>query len=153
MVCMFTGHRDIRFEDVNTLPVWLDERIEEYIALGYTDFCVGGATGFDTLAELKILEKKKKYGFIKLHLYLPCRDQDKSWTDNQKAMYRVVLEHADSINYVSENYFRGCMHKRNREMVEASDVCIAYCHSQKGGSRYTVTHCQKKGVKVVNFFD
>ena len=151
-ICMFTGHRIINARHVSTLPQRLDDLLEQLIAKGYTEFRAGGAIGFDTVAALKVLEKKKKFGFVKLHLFLPCRDQEKGWRENSKRAYYYVLKHADSIRYCSEQYDNGCMHKRNREMVDGSDLCVAYCGSGKGGSAYTLSYAQKKGVKTVNLY-
>ncbi len=151
--CMFTGHRGICARDVKSLPKWLDEQIESLIEQGYTDFCAGGAVGFDTFAALEIIEKKKKYGFVKLHLYLPCRAQDKGWSDSFKRAYRYIMSNADSVRYASETYTNWCMHKRNRDMVDASEVCIAYCNKSTGGTRYTLTYAAKKGKRIINFCD
>ena len=152
-ICMFTGHRIINARHVSTLPQRLDTLLEQLIAHGYTEFRAGGAIGFDTVAALKVLEKKKKFGYVKLHLFLPCRDQEKGWSENSKQAYYYILQHADSIRYCSEEYTSGCMHKRNRDMVEGSDLCVAYCGSEKGGSAYTLSFAQKKGLKTVNLFN
>ena len=149
--CMFTGHRYIGAKDVARIPEWLDEQIESLIEQGYTDFCAGGALGFDTLAALKVIEKKEKYGFIKLHLYLPCRTQEKGWSDSLKRAYYYILGKADSTRYASEDYTKWCMQKRNRDMVDAADVCLAYCKKSTGGTRYTLTYAEKKGIKVINY--
>ena len=146
---MFTGHRQIDGSDVTALPGALDLLLEDLIARGYTDFRCGGAQGFDTIAALKVLEKKKKYPQIKLHLFLPCRDQADAWSDHAKAVYFAVIERADSKKYLYEHYSRGCMHARNRAMVDGSDLCVAYCTSPHGGTAYTVEYAKKKGVDVL----
>ena len=151
-ICMFTGHRIIDARHISTLPQRLDELLERLISEGYTDFRGGGAMGFDTVAALKIIEKKKKYGFIKLHLYLPCHDQERGWRENAKRAYYFVLDHADSVRYASDQYTDGCMHKRNRDMVDGSDLCVAYCGSSRGGSAYTLAYAQRKGLDIVNLF-
>ena len=150
-ICMFTGHRNIRAEHLSVLPTWIGRVIEDLISEGITDFCAGGAIGFDTLAALKVIEKKEKYGFIKLHLFLPCKDQDARWSESNRRAYRYVLGKADSISYASEEYNRGCMHKRNREMVKAADVCVAYCINAEGGTFYTVNQAKEKGMRVIEF--
>ena len=149
-ICMFTGHRTIATKDLSILPEKLGDLLEKLIAKGYTEFRTGGAIGFDTLAALKVLEKKEKYPEVKLHLYLPCRDQDKKWEDNLKSAYHYVLERADSIRYCSESYNQGCMMKRNREMVNGAEICVAYCKKSSGGSAYTVGYAEKKGLTVIN---
>ncbi len=151
--CMFTGHRKIEPRHATVLPQKLDLLLEELIGEDYTEFCVGGAVGFDTVAALKVIEKKKKYGFIKLHLYLPCHGQDRSWSYNMKKAYSYVLENADSVRYACDSYTNGCMQKRNRAMVEDSELCIAYCGSSSGGTFYTVSYAGQKGIKVINLYE
>ena len=147
-ICMFTGHRQIETRDITAMPRALDLLLEELIADGYTDFRCGGAQGFDTIAALKVLEKKKKYPQIKLHLFLPCRDQANLWSEQAQAVYRAVMARADSTRYICESYTHGCMHARNRAMVDGSDLCVAYCTSLRGGTAYTVEYAQKNGVAV-----
>ena len=152
-ICMFTGHRNIDRRHINTLPERIDALLETLIEEGYTEFRTGGAMGFDTLVALKVLEKKRKYGFIKLHLFLPCHDQDKAWKESIKTAYYYVMERADSVRYSSETYYNGCMHKRNRDMVDGSQLCVAYCGKKTGGSAYTVGYAEEKGLKVINLFE
>ena len=152
-ICMFTGHRKIEPRHAQNLSQRLDLLLEGLIEEGYTEFCAGGAVGFDTVAALKVIEKKKKYGFVKLHLYLPCHDQDRSWSYNMKRAYNYVLENADTIRYACETYTRGCMQQRNRAMVDDSEACIAYCGSSSGGTFYTVSLANQKGIKVINLYE
>jgi uncharacterized phage-like protein YoqJ len=149
-ICMFTGHRYIPSSDAVGLPHRLDAVIEQLVSDGYTDFRCGGAQGFDTIAALKVLEKRKKYPNIKLHLFLPCKDQTRGWSDSAKAAYSAVLERADSVEYQSEEYTKWCMHARNRAMVDGSDLCVAYCSSSSGGTAYTLLYAQKNGVEILN---
>ena len=148
-ICCFTGHRHIPHDIILHLPEKLDSLIDELIASGYREFRCGGAQGFDTIAALKVLEKKKVYPEIKLHLFLPCRDQTRGWSENAKRAYSIVLERADSVCYASENYTSHCMHARNRAMVDGSALCVAYCTSSHGGTAYTVLYARQQGVEVV----
>ena len=152
-ICMFTGHRVIHAKHMSSLSDSISELLEQLIADGYTDFRVGGAMGFDTLAAFAVLEKKKKYGYVRLHLFLPCHGQERGWPENMKAAYRLVLDNADSVRYAYDQYVNGCMHKRNRDMVNGSDLCVAYCGHSRGGTAYTVEYARKKGVKVINLFE
>lgn len=152
-ICMFTGHRTINARHLTSLSENIGELMERLIAEGYTDFRAGGAMGFDTLAAFAVLEKKKKYGYVKLHLYLPCHGQEKGWPENMKRAYYYVISSADSVRYAYDTYVNGCMHKRNRDMVNGSDLCVAYCGSDKGGTAYTVDYAKKKGIEVINLFE
>ena len=151
-ICMFTGHRTINAKHMNTLAQRIDDLLEELIAQGYTEFRAGGAVGFDTIAALKVIEKKRKYGFVRLHLFLPCHDQERGWRENLKRAYYYVKDNADTVRYCSEVYSKGCMHKRNRDMVDGSELCVAYCGKRSGGSAYTVGYAEEKQVKIINLF-
>ncbi len=153
MVCCFTGHRDIPPEHITLLPEILDYEIERLIVCGVTEFRGGGALGFDTLAELKVLEKKKKYGFITLKLILPCRDQASTWSERNRSIYNYIFSEADSVEYAADRYNATCMHKRNRMLAEGSDFCLAYLTSSAGGTAYTCNYAKKIGVSVINTAD
>ncbi len=150
MICCFTGHRAIPDAHIIKLPELLDTELERLIVGGVTVFRGGGALGFDTLAELKVLEKRNKYGFISLELILPCRDQAKGWSERNRGIYEYIARAADKVEYVTDTYTPYCMHERNRRLVNGSDFCVAYCASLSGGSAYTCRYAKKKGVEVIN---
>ena len=150
-ICCFTGHRHIPHDIILHLPEKLDSLIDELIASGYREFRCGGAQGFDTIAALKVLEKKKTFGEeIKLCLYLPCKDQTRGWSESAKRAYSLVLERADSVCYAAEAYNSGCMHARNRALIDRSKYCIAFLEKSSGGTAYTVDYARRSGVIVLN---
>lgn len=151
-VC-FTGHRNIPVNDRVKLDKLLDNVIEALFNKGVVFFGCGGAYGFDMMAEYAVLRAKERHKEIKLILVLPCKEQDKYWNDESKAVYRDILSKADKIVYTSENYTNDCMHKRNRHLVDYSGYCIAYCTKQSGGTVYTMNYAKDSGVKVVNLAD
>ena len=89
-----------------------------------TRFAAGGALGFDTLAALAVLQMKVLFAELELTLVLPCKTQDRYWRQAEKELYREILSQADHVTYVSEQYTRGCIQKRNRLLVEGSSVCV-----------------------------
>lgn len=149
-VCCFTGHRDISVRHADCIVAVLDDTLERLIASGVTVFRAGGALGFDTLAALKVLEKKSAYPQISLHLCLPCKDQAWRWGDYDKGVYNYILSKADSISYVSDKYYHGCMLTRNRQLVDGADLCVSYCNKDTGGTAYTVNYAKNHNVKVIN---
>lgn len=149
-VCCFTGHREIEREDIAALPGVLDRVVEKLIERGVCEFRAGGALGFDMLAALKVLEKREKYPHIRLHLFLPCKDQAARWSDTDKQKYEYILQRADEVTYTSEVYRRGCMLLRDRRLVEGSDFCIAYCKRDTGGTAYTLSYAKKKSLSTLN---
>ena len=148
-VC-FTGHRDVPQNHALTLSSTLENEIVRQIESGARIFRAGGAIGFDTVAALKVLELKERYPDIELHLYLPCKDQTRGWNELCVRTYNYCLDRADSIMYVSENYYSGCMYERDRRLVDGADICIAYCTRMQGGTYYTCSYAQKHGVEIVN---
>lgn len=44
----------------------------------------------------------------------------------------------------------GCMHRRNRHLVDNSGVCVCYLTRNSGGTAYTVNYAKKQGVNVFN---
>lgn len=149
----FTGHRDIPPEKVKPTMSRLKVAIVDLINQGYLYFGAGGALGFDTLAEKAVLELKQTYPQIKLILVLPCFSQAKNWSDTDKAVYEDIKAKADKVVYTSQEYTKGCMHKRNRHLVDNSSVCICYLTKNSGGTAYTVDYARKHGLSVANMAD
>ena len=59
------------------------------------------------------------------------------------------MNQTDEIIYVGETYTRGCMHRRNRYLVDHSTICVAYCIRDTGGSAYTVDYARRSGVQII----
>ena len=148
-VC-FTGHREIPFLKAGAIKHRLKNTIEELIGRGYCYFGAGGASGFDTLAAQVVLELKSKYPQIRLILVLPCLSQADRWSDKDKAVYEDFKSRADKVVYTSQEYFSGCMHKRNRHLVDNSSVCVCYLMKKSGGTAYTVDYAKKNDLKIIN---
>ncbi len=152
----FTGHREIS-ENPKKLSERLYAVLEKLITEeNVTVFYTGGANGFDTIAALDVLKLKSKYPDIRLHLVLPCsnEEQTKNWTPTQKYDFKSVLGQADSVEYTSEHFYKGCMGKRNARLVEnASDYCICYLDpDHKSGTAQTVNMSKEKGLTIINLF-
>lgn len=151
-VC-FTGHREIPSDHAYALPRVLERELITLIERGATVFRAGGAMGFDTLAALKVLELRDIYPQISLELILPCENQTERWPQVEVRTYEYVLKHADRYEFLYPKYIDGCMLERNRRLVKGSDVCVAYCRQNRGGTLYTVTHAMKQGLEVINLAD
>lgn len=147
--CCFTGHRHIPPEVLPALSAELETTVRGLINSGVRYFGAGGALGFDTLAAETVLRLRDEFSHIRLILVLPCRDQARGWPENDIVRYENILRRADKCRYISERYRRGCMHQRNRYMVDNSSVCVAYCTRHTGGSAYTVGYAREQGVNVV----
>lgn len=148
--CCFTGHRKIPPENFEEISQRLENMLIQLIEKGYMYFGAGGALGFDTLASQTVLKLKTVYPYIKLILVLPCESQADYWKKEDKIIYEDIKAKADKVVYTSKDYFPGCMHKRNRHLVDNSSSCICYLTKETGGTSYTVHYAKEKMLTVYN---
>lgn len=148
--CCFTGHRKIPLDQLESVTQRLRDAVIATIKDGYLYFCAGGALGFDTLAAQTILDLKKDYPQIKLILVLPCKTQARGWKQKDIEEYNRIMKAADKVVYTSQDCYNGCMHKRNRHLVDNSSLCICYLNSNTGGTAYTVDYAKSVGCRVSN---
>ncbi len=152
-ICCFTGHRVIPEGDMRKIFELLPSVLEELYDKGVREFRAGGALGFDTLAALRVIDFRKTHPDVRLNLILPCRDQDQKWSAFDRETYRFTIEKADSVMYASDIYAPGCMHKRNRSLVNGSDICLCYVARSDGGSAYTFLYALERGLEIINLYD
>ena len=148
--CCFTGHRNMSLFNLKSILERLSDEIDNLYNQGITNFVLGGAVGFDYIAATRIIKKRYTCKSIRLILVLPCKDQDKLWHEEDKALYSFLLESADDIIYVSDKYYSGCMKKRNYRMVEMSAYCICALINNRSGTAQTVRRAKQKGLKIIN---
>lgn len=148
--CCVTGHRKLPKSKIESIVKRLDHEIENLIDQGVRDFISGGALGFDQIAASMIVAKKEMGRDVRLIFALPCRKQGECWSDGQTMLYRSLLTEADEVIYVSEDYFDGCMEKRNRYIVERSRYCICGLMYSRSGTGQTVRFANEQGLRVIN---
>lgn len=154
-ICCFTGHREIEKGLEPYVEEVLASILQKLTVYGVTVFRAGGARGFDMLAEIEVLKLKKKEPdrALKLHLCLPCPDQAAKWIPSEQRLYQKILESSDGYTYAEPKYTRGCMYKRNRQLVDGADFCVAYYDGNgSGGTAYTVEYAESRGVSVINLY-
>ena len=150
--CCFTGHRRLPTGEAGVRLVSLTEEcVREAYAMGCRRFFAGGALGFDMLAAAVVCRlRDSALPDISLHLLLPCRDQDARWSARDRERYRRMIELSDSYHYLYEVYSDGVMAARNRALVEAADLCIAYMTTAGSGTGLTVSMAERRGIPVWN---
>ena len=146
--CCFTGHRDIPEQNYEEIKKRTKEIVISLIEKGVIYYIAGGARGYDTLAAETVSELKREYPKIRLILALPCKDQTKGWGEEDIRKYNRMKERADKVVYTAERYYKGCMHVRNRHLVDHSAYCVCYLEKDSGGTAYTVNYARKKGLAV-----
>lgn len=153
-VC-FTGHRDLSPDEHNAVMRRLDTLLRILIEkCGSKYFYNGGARGFDTAAAHTVIGLKHRHPEIKLEMYLPCKGQESKWPAKDQAIYRNILRDADHSTTFFPAYTPESMLIRDRAMVDASDLCVAFLRPGKisGGTAYTVRYAKKIGVPVLNLY-
>ncbi|MBR6719619.1 MAG: DUF1273 family protein [Clostridia bacterium] len=149
LVCAFTGHRDIPAKDFAAVRDFTKKTVDLLIARGVTEFITGGAAGYDMLAAEIVIEAKK-YASVKLVVAVPCKGQERYYSRCDKERYRCIIEMADDIETLAEHYYDGCMHVRNRYMVDNSDFLISYCTKTEGGSYYTRCYAKENKKHIID---
>lgn len=156
--CAFTGHRPRKFpwgyNEADARCVALKETLAKEIAklveTGYTDFLSGMAEGTDAWAAMAVLALKKENPALKLHCVLPCEGQADGWAASARELYFSILEQADDIIYVSREYSKDCMLKRNRYLVDHATCLLAvYNGERRGGTAMTVRYARKLEREII----
>lgn len=148
--CCFTGRRFIDAFHLKTLTDNTYEIIKNLSLTGITNYICGGATGFDTLASQLVLKLKSEGYNINLTLALPCKNQTRRWKKSDICEYERILSLANTVIYISDEYYNGCMQKRNRFMVDNSAHCVFYMPALRGGTAYTVKYALEKNIILHN---
>jgi uncharacterized phage-like protein YoqJ len=156
--CCFSGHRASKmpYSDISTkhkhLEDLLTQVIDDCILKGVVDFYVGGQNGIDTLAGLLVLWiKDLTRANINLHLVLPYKDFDATFTPLQRDDFEWIKKYAASVKYIHDNYTKSCFRDRNQYMIDKSDYLIAVCKKghARSGTRMTINMAKKRGIEVI----
>lgn len=132
------------------LTARLESAIMDLYHRGVLYYGAGGAVGFDCFAARTVLRLRESCPDMKLILVLPCLNQTRGWRAEDVAEYERIKGQADKVTYVSQQYTRDCMFKRNRHLVDNSGFCICYLKKNRGGTAYTVDYARRQGITVVN---
>ncbi|MBR7071964.1 MAG: hypothetical protein IKI29_07400 [Clostridia bacterium] len=148
-VCFF-GHREINQFDV------VEEKIDEIIRKliqekEYVDFLVGRNGEFDQIVASCILKAKRDLfnGNFSLNLILPYATSE--YLNDEKSF----KDYYDDIEVFSDfnTYFKSAFQKRNRQMVNRSDLCIFYVEHNFGGAYQTLKYAISKKKSIINIIN
>lgn len=158
--CCLTGHRPGKLpwgynENSKICKQFKRELCSVFIGAikyGIDTFLSGMALGFDMIGTQLLLKLKRKYKHIKIFAVIPCENQQKYCSSNDKKKYENLLKKCDKIITIQKEYSNDCMSIRNRYMVDNSSVLIACYNGLGGGTKNTLLYAQKKGskIKIIN---
>lgn len=158
-VCCCTGHRPQKFpfqyggnnQQFSAYLQELKNTIEKAVTKSnVTHFISGMALGVDLdFAEFVLNFRDTKYPEITLECAIPCLNQTTKWNECEKLRYNEILRRADTVTLVSEQYDRDCMLRRNRYIVDKSQMIIAVFNGiEQGGTWYTIKYARKKNLTI-----
>ena len=147
--CAFTGHRPERLDAPEEhVKKWLEERIRQAIADGYTDFITGMQRGVDLWAAEILLDLKKEGHAIRIIAACAFKGMEDRWEMQWKARYNRILKAADEINVIGKYPGREAFFARDEWMVDHASRLIAVFTGAPGGTKKTVDYAKKKGLEI-----
>ncbi|MBQ6234312.1 MAG: hypothetical protein IJK54_00175, partial [Clostridia bacterium] len=121
MIVTFCGHRDVF--DPEAVGAWLNEAVEGLIREGADRFYLGGYGQFDALAAAVVRQQKERYPQIRSVLMLPYLDRSFDASAYDETVY-------PPLENVPKRY---AISRRNKYMIDRSDVVIAFVTHSFGG--------------------
>ena len=156
--CCFTGHRPAKlpwgYDESDARCIALKRRTADAVEAAYQEGCrhflCGMAQGCDLYFCECVLRLRDEHPEVTLEAAVPCPTQADAWPRDQRERYARLVEACDYETVVSARYTSGCMHRRDRYMVDRSSLVIAAFDGTPGGTRYTVAYAMSRGVPVVD---
>ena len=148
--CCFVGQRGLPKDKIEDIVKNLNQKIDNLIDQGVTNFISGGSLGLDQIAASLIVAKKEMGKNIRLIFALPYKNQDEHWKTEQKNLYHDLLAQADEVVHVSPQYGDGCIKKRNRYMVSRAAYCICAMAYPTEETEKTIKFARQKGLKITS---
>lgn len=153
--CSFTGHRPDKLPCGNNeqhpaciriKAALLQQITRLYEQRGVNRFIAGGAIGVDQWAAEAVLAFRADHPDVVLLIAVPFRGQPEKFLPEQQARYQEVLEEADDVVVLQEQYTKDCFFKRNDYMIAHSEVVVAVYDINtrvRSGTGYTVNQAIK----------
>lgn len=147
--CCFTGHRPEKLRrPEREIRKELENEIRKAIQDGYITFITGMARGVDIWAAEIVLQFKRDGQPIHLICACPYPGFEESWSIDWQNRYKVVLEMADLVRYISPRNGRTCFQMRNEWMVNRSSRVIAVFNGQPSGTKNTISYAISMRIPV-----
>ncbi len=147
-ICCFSGHRKLSIEQKQIAVIGLVGFIDIAIGKGYTKFISGFAEGTDLIAANIIAKNKIRNKNLTLEAAIPYQKRLQSKGED----FQKLLTKCSDINILQDEYSPDCFFKRDRYMVDNSDLLIAVWDGRKhGGTYYTINYAKKcdKEIKII----
>jgi len=149
----FTGHRFVDASKRDCVKKRLTRAVLDAYGKGIRHFISGFAIGFDMMAAEVVVSLKETHPDITLTAAIPFKGQASRFGFYDRKHYDRLLEVADEVIVLSENYYPRCFLDRDEFMVNNSSRLIAYYDGrEKGGTYYTIRKAMAQNIPIVNVF-
>ena len=157
LICCFSGHRPSglpwKTDETDERCLALKRRIREELGMivkaGCRHFLCGMALGCDTYFAEAVLEMKRARPDILLEAVIPCGSQPERWSRDNRLRYNAILDRCDKVTVLQARYTPDCMMRRNRYMVDHSDVLVACYSGLPGGTWNTIKYAMDNDKEVI----
>ena len=144
----FFGHRIID----NPFPV--EQKLEKIIRellhnKEYVEFLVGRDGDFDQLVSSTVRRCKRAVRDDNSALVWVMPYETAEYRDNEEAFHNYYDDVA-VCGASAVGHFKGAHQKRNREMVDRSDLVVCYIERENGGAWQTVKYAMGHGKTIYN---
>lgn len=158
-ICSFTGHRPNKFSfkyneeniDCIRLKAKLIDEIENLYLNGVKYFLTGCAMGVDIWCAEIVLQLKNKHNDIKLFCVLPCSNHYENWNENYKLRLKNIIDNSTKTIKLQENYTEDCYFKRNKYLVDKSNIILGVydLKMKKSGTRNTLNYAIQENKEII----
>ena len=114
---------------------------------GIRHFLTGMALGVDTWAAEIVLSLRKQFA-ITLEAVLPCEGQDAKWPLESQKRYQSIITKCDKVTLLQTRYTPDCFDRRNRYMVDHSDLIIAVWNGSPSGTGNTISYARSREKRI-----
>lgn len=153
--CCFTGHRfkDLPFleDEADPLCGRIKAQLRDLIRIlalekGIFRYVTGMALGIDQIAAEAVIDLKGELPLI-LEAALPFEGHGQGWSRAHRLRHDKILESCDLVTALQSEYSIDAYEKRNRYMVDQSDIVLGVWNGNKHGGTYNTIRyarrCQK----------
>lgn len=151
----FTGHRPEKLpfpsDDIlrtRMLKSYIYQAVYDAVEQGYHTFITGMARGVDIWGALAVISFKASNPAIRLIGVSPYKSETDKLSGTDLWNYNTVLEHADDMVYIEDNYTSYCFRVRNKYMVDHSSLVIGVLSDPASGTGNTLRYAEKQGVET-----
>lgn len=144
--CCFAGHRCAPQRLLKEIISAIEDLIQSSDQL---EFYSGGMGDFDKMCEQAVREMKKKYPEKEIYLYLVLPSYQYAPKNEERQYMSTLFDDVFVCDASDGSHPKAMIGKRNRWLVEQSDVMIAYVKHENGGAYSTLKYAQRQNLKII----